>query len=548
MSESSIAAIAIERKLPEELLASIVSLISPQCLRNLCRTCKTFSRIATPYLYAHVSLGQQVDYSSDYKQSPALVRFAYTIFSSPKYADLVKTVTVSDAWGVPGEYREVEPTSWPASGLELNEVLRKKCTEYAATEEGVDELYEKIASGENEDAILALLLASLPKLANLDINFGFHEEHSDFLKLLESSMDRVKLDKDSFPGFSVPVNVMVKGTDDKHPNNPVVMARMSRLPNIRALYGWKMGDSDGNWTAEGNHFATLKPRSCSVEYVELRDSKLHNRNLQLLLDATIPGTLKTFNYEIGCTWAWCNVQHLSIMASLRAHHDTLDSLGLSHEEFYPYQFGNEAEEPYPVTFKPFKVLTRLKIAPVYIWGDANLQDHASWTKTETHNMLCEALPESLQELWITRAEPQHSNPDATAAQFIPDCLLPALQLVIQQKSQICPKLRQLRIEFPLMNWDREWISLLASVCAEADTNGIRTTLRLTGLPRSIDDEKDDRERPWGWDEKVHWEKCVHNQESPKRWIQVGEQKCLGEMLLDLRAQLFELIGTITVAD
>jgi hypothetical protein len=243
------------------------------------------------------------------------------------------------------------------------------------------------------------------------------------------------------------------------------------------------------------------------------------------------------------------VQHSAIMASLRIHRNTLDSLGLSHEEFYPYQFGNDDEEPYPVTLKPFKALTRLKIAPVYIWGDANLQDHESWTKPGIQKMLCEALPESLQQLWITRAEPQHSsNPDNAAVHFIPGCLLTALQLVIQQKSQICPKLSELRVEFPLMNWEYDWISLLASVCAEAEASGIRTTLILTSLPRSADGEKEYRERPWGWDEDVHWGECVNNTDSSKRWIYAGEQEDLGEMLIDLKKRLFELMGTTNVAN
>jgi hypothetical protein len=34
-------------------------------------------------------------------------------------------------------------------------------------------------------------------------------------------------------------------------------------------------------------------------------------------------------------------------------------------------------------------------------------------------------------------------------------LLQALQLVIQRKSQICPKLNHVRIEFPLMDWENE---------------------------------------------------------------------------------------------
>jgi hypothetical protein len=47
------------------------------------------------------------------------------------------------------------------------------------------------------------------------------------------------------------------------------------------------------------------------------------------------------------------------------------------------------------------------------------------------------------------------------------------------------------------------------------------------------------ERAWGWNEDVHWQKCLHNKESPKRWISVAKEQDLGQTLKDLKAELTE---------
>ncbi|UPX09603.1 uncharacterized protein EKO05_0000290 [Ascochyta rabiei] len=121
-------------------------------------------------------------------------------------------------------------------------------------------------------------------------------------------------------------------------------------------------------------------------------------NFRLLLGATIPGKLKTFNYEVGCTWAWCLTEHPKIMASLQLHHDTLESLGLSHEYYYPYEMGDESDKPSPCSFTPFVAIKRLKVAPVYVWGHLGFTDKARLKSLEAEEMLWKALPRNLEQL------------------------------------------------------------------------------------------------------------------------------------------------------
>jgi hypothetical protein len=228
------------------------------------------------------------------------------------------------------------------------------------------------------------------------------------------------------------------------------------------------------------------------------------------------------------------------MKSLEKHHKLLESLGLSHEELYPYQFGNDGEKPYPVSFGPFRALKRLKVAPVYVWGHEGFNDEENLKKPETKKMLYEALPSSLEELWITRAESQTKNEDDAAVQFVPDCLLPALEIVVQEKSQSqsFPKLSQLRIELPLMDWRDQWFDALSSFCRKAVTNEIKIMVIFAGLPaRSLHNST--HERPWGWNEDIHWEACERNDETPKRWIVATEEQDLGQTLKEFKAKLEE---------
>tara|TARA_R110002003_G_scaffold48_21_gene4142 strand:- start:1371 stop:2858 length:1488 start_codon:yes stop_codon:yes gene_type:complete len=471
--------LSIDRKLPEELLDHVISLTSRETLLKLCLTSKTLNRLATPYLYATISL----------RETDHLPALAYLIFTSPTHAALIKSFNVSETWAKIEE--QFTEWSWPRpEDPALQSVLREKCAEYTSNEDEADGMYQKIESGANEDAVLALLLASLPKLRRLNINFGICNGHADFVALwprivngIRSSNNAAVASSTSLTtetartALSVPIDIMSTGSESKYPNDPVHFAMFMHLPNLRSIYGWRLGDAETVPDPESNPFAQLSPRSCPVEYIELRASKLHEDNFSYLLGTTIPGKLKSFSYEVGCTWAWCTVEHSKIMTSLVSHHSTLETLGLSHEYYYPYEPDDMINKPYPCSFTAFTALKRLKVAPVYVWGHRGFTEKASLVNAETKEMLWNALPKSLEELWISRALHQEFRDDASV-RFVPDCLLPALDLVVQNKSQAFPKLEHLRIELPPMVWQDEWFDTLASLCRIAAANGIQTTVIL----------------------------------------------------------------------
>jgi len=542
---------AFEHDLSEEILDYIVSSCSQGSKAALCRCSKKTNRIATPHLYHAVHFQA----STGGACLLWLLPFAHLIFTSPTHASFVRSFTSEDGWsddmapkerdeGV--ELGEEDKRPWPGSGTaELEEALKKTCATHTTDEGKATSLYDRLRGGENEGDIVALLLASFPNLRELDLRYGSYT--SGMIEVLEGAVkcaksrgnfrsDLMEYTGNSKPAslsptpFSQPLDMLVSGTEDKYPNDPRYLAVFLNLPNLRSLYGWMFGDEGTLADQRYDSFTRLKPRSCPVEYIECRTCKFHPDNLKSMMNATIPGKLKTFLYEIGCAWAWVDVQNAEIMMSLEPHYETLECLGLSHEEFYPYQFTNDNEEADPVSLRCFKSLKRLKIAPVFIFGHDGFTE-SELRKDSTKEMLWKALPHTLEELWISRAQGQEEEKDATV-KFVPDCFIPALNLLVVNRESF-PLLTQFRIDLPIKDWEVDWLDQLASFCHFAENNGIRCKIITTGALGGKYAVHRYSQRKWGWDEDVEWAPCENNLTKFALWIDVAEQHDLGDTLRSL---------------
>ncbi|OAL07664.1 hypothetical protein IQ06DRAFT_13726 [Phaeosphaeriaceae sp. SRC1lsM3a] len=523
-----IMALSIERQLPEELLDRVVSMCSGDTLTKLCLTSKQLNRIATPHLYSHINLG-----ATEWDEGQTHIsQLSHLLLTSKKHAALVTSVFVASSWGGEGELDEKEKEVWPLRMQELEACLNSHLSKFVLSDKDKIEVLDKVKTGLNEDAMLALLLLCLPSLRRVDINFGCCDKHEDFVSVFELLADNVQGQAvESRPR----IDVMVKGEDDKYPNLPVHLAALLHMPYLRSIYGWKMGNHERDPDPD---FGRLKPRSSHVEDIELRMSKIQKDNLSHLLAATIPGKLKTFNYEVGCTWAWCSISHPGIMTSLQDHRETLESLGLSHEDIYPHQAVNDDEELYPCDFRPFTALRRLKIAPCYIWGHSGVTEETELSKPTTKEMLWKTLPPNLEQLWICRAESpvsQWDGIDDGKPHFEYDCLLSALSLVIEHKEEY-PKLSNIRIEFSPLAWPTNaTFENLAAFCQSAERDGIQCTVILTDIyvPNTIETYPTN-ERRWGWNEDVVWGECFANQAAEKIWIDARTTSDLAQEIRDAR--------------
>jgi hypothetical protein len=111
-------------------------------------------------------------------------------------------------------------------------------------------------------------------------------------------------------------------------------------------------------------------------------------------------------------------------------------------------------------------------------------------------MLWKALPESLEELWLARAHQVHPPHDYTEAEWVPDCLLPALDYLLDHKTEAYPRLNHLIMEIPVSLWRNEWLDSLEAVCKRARASDIRNIDIHVALNCGVGGTP--VERAWGW--------------------------------------------------
>ncbi|KAH6876292.1 hypothetical protein BKA58DRAFT_138597 [Alternaria rosae] len=545
----------------EELIDTIASFCCRRTLPNLCRVSKQLNRIATPHLYANVSLRSDIGGDGDLRH---LLPLAHKLFLSPALAALVKSFALPDGWAGCNEAErlagfEVKP--WPDLGTpETEQLLRQMCYDYVQDGEGPERLYKKMYAADAE-VVITVLVANLPNVHKLDLNFGDSRGHEFFCSMVKSSGRRLRAMEAASLGppghtwsltapLTKPMDVLITESDD---GDIKYLESFFHLPYLRSLYAFKFGDGVYSGMAE-SPFALLRPRSCSVQYIELRGSTLAEDTLQYLMKATIPEKLKTFLYEMGgpLTLRSAHLPHL--MQCLEDHQDHLETLALSYEElggqttFERAGWDADADMQPVVSFTLFRSLRRLRIAPEMIWGhthnDINSRDVVEALKTR--DMFWKALPESLEEFWLTRSKRQWvpGLPD-DGIDFVPHILIPALYRLVEQSSEQCPHLRSIRIELLPYDWETEWLDLLAEFCQAADARGIHCTILFLHKYHKLGPfykftQTYQVERGWGWNEDVDWSEipCNANKIWRKHVIHTANEHDLKGKIRALKADVF----------
>ncbi|CAI6336227.1 unnamed protein product [Periconia digitata] len=528
--------------LPEEVLANVVSQCERGSLLALCQCSKTLNRLATPYLYSHIRLRKQW---SRFGVSAHLLPLTWLLLTSAPHAECVQSLAVQvgkndcppvEHFGndvtAPEGYSPKKPWGVP-DGKRLEMRLRGACGEHTKSEEDANELYELIKGGEKEGAIVILLLTRLHNLRTFDFCecIGSCDAMVRALELV-SGGSWGRLGGDIDPSTSVDdkttvsrksLAIMVSGIEVKLPNNLRHVPAFLKIPTIQSLYAWKPGEfRDVGEEPRDNPFYRLQERSCRTEYVELRRAKLYHTHFDKLMKAFIPGTLKTLVYEVGCTWVCVVVSHPRILKSLRPHYQTLERLELSHEDRY-HQFDDDTDHLWPIQFTSFTNLKKLKVAPVYIWGVDGTTMEWKIKDPSLIGMLRDALPPTLDELWITRVNTHGYHPE-----YISAVLIPALYSLVEHRESF-PLLKNLYIAFNSNMGELDWLNDIHAFATFARCYGITLRAKLT--------DKVGLERGWGWDESVQWETCNQNSGNNFPLIVVAEEKDMHETLMNLGAKV-----------
>ncbi|KAI4699828.1 hypothetical protein J4E89_011126 [Alternaria sp. Ai002NY15] len=509
----------------EELVDTIVSLCCcRRTLANLCRVSKQLNRIATPHLYANITLYSDIGGEGALRHLRPL---AHRFFADPTFAALVKSIALPEGWGgcesAPRlDCFKVKP--WPRIETpETEQLLERICREYYDDETKALRMYIKLYAAD-ADVIITLLVANLPNLERLDLDFGELRDHKLFCEMIKGSAGRLEAKKaaslnstESSPSPTAPlpkpVDVFIRDSD---PGDVEYMASFFHLPNLRSMYAFKFGDDNENTNMmERNPFAELELRSCGVQYIELRASSLATHTLRDLIEATIPGKLKAFLYERGGPFTSRSAELPFVMRCLEDHQDHLETLALSYEEIdggtvfeHPWWGFSDRRTP-AMSFTSFKSLRRLRVAPEMIWGythdECTVQDEDEIMLTV--DMFWKALPASLEELWLTRSQ-HHWIPGFMSHDLgiIPNILIPALHRLVEESSKACPHLRSIRIEILPNHWEVLWLDLLAEFCHDAEKRDIHCTVIFIHAREVKYDYKRSGtvERGWGWNEDVEW--------------------------------------------
>ncbi|KAI4953950.1 hypothetical protein J4E91_001659 [Alternaria rosae] len=545
----------------EELVDAIVGLCCHRTLVNLCVVSKQLNRIATPYLYANVTLHSDIGREGALRHLRPL---AHRFFADSSLAALVKSIALPDGWAgwesVPRlDGFKVKP--WPRIDTpETEHLLERICREYYHDETKALRLYTKLYAAD-ADVIITLLVANLPNLERLDLNFGELRDHELFCEMVRGSAARLEAKKAASlnPSESSlsptaplpkPVDVFIRESD---PGDITYLASFFHLPHLRSLYAFKFGD-DNDSSTESNPFVALRPRSCGVQFIELRASSLTTDTLQDLIKATIPGELRAFLYERAGLFTSRSAELPFLLRCLEDHQDHLETLALSYEEIkgstvFEQTWWDSFDRRTPaMSFTPFKSLRRLRVAPEMIWGYTHDECTVQYEDEImlTIDMFWKALPESLEELWLTRSQ-RHWIPgfEAWDLCIIPHILIPALNRLVEQSSEQCPHLRSFRIELLPYDWEAEWLDLLAEFCQAADARGIHCTILFLHKYHKLGPfykftQTYQIERGWGWNEDVDWSEipCNANKIWRKHVIHTANERDLKGKIRALKADVF----------
>ncbi|KAI4927277.1 hypothetical protein J4E86_011785 [Alternaria arbusti] len=550
----------------EELVDTIVSLCCcRRTLANLCRVSKQLNRIATPHLYANITLYSDIGGEGALRHLRPL---AHRFFADPTFAALVKSIALPDGWGgcesAPRlDNLKVKP--WPRIETpETEQLLERICREYYDDETKALRMYIKLYAAD-ADEIITLLVANLPNLERLDLEFGEFRDHKLFCEMIKGSAGRLEAKKavslNSMESSSSPTAPLQKPVDvfirDSDAGDVEYLASFFHLPNLRSMYAFKFGDDNQNTNMmERNPFAVLGLRSCGVQYIELRASSLATHTLRDLIEATIPGKLKAFLYERVGPFTSRSAELPFLMRCLQDHQDHLKTLALSYEET---EGSTVFEEPWwefldrrtpAMSFTSFKSLRRLRVAPEMIWGYTHDECTVQFEDEImlTIDMFWKALPASLEELWLTRLQ-RHWIPGFMSHDLgiIPRILIPALHRLVEESSEACPHLRSIRIEILPHHWEVLWLDLLAEFCHDAERRGIHCTVIFLH-PREVKSDWKTRsemvERGWGWNEDVEWSEV--SMDANKTWRKHGvyaarENNLKGKMRA-LQNSIFAYVG------
>ncbi|KAF2243394.1 hypothetical protein BU26DRAFT_523712 [Trematosphaeria pertusa] len=474
-------------RLPEELISVIVSHLPTSADRvHLALASKQLHRIATEQLYRHISFRLGIEYK-DYE---FLYAFTILLLERPRLAAHVRHLTIRGKWAASWEARQ-------ARGLdELHPALRSAIDSLTQDRENKPEWADNIVEWEREEALVAVLVHSLPNLRTWDTNIPEQPGmHYQWLMGCVSGQEPTALQKLR--------ELMLVIPDGAPRAEPGSFKPYFQLPALKRVFLCGIGaGSARNWNRGAVSVAvqanraylskTLERRASTntflspIEHLEIREGSF---DFELICDlVTSCKQLKTFAYE---TNKYSQGLYTSLLSALAIHAGTLESLCLG----YPTVAPRDCDVDVP-HIQQFRQLQHLKASSSFLFAaTASEQRNNAYSDN-----LKRKIPSGLKKLTIIQ---EYCMDGWTFTTAIHDLLL--------DQRNICPELNELSIFASSgLNTSQEIYKYLWQPSVEQQVRLRIYVPDSTRGPRV--------ERPWGMDDDIHWADVDGLPHGCNRWL------------------------------
>ncbi|MCJ1324036.1 hypothetical protein MMC10_000698 [Thelotrema lepadinum] len=490
--------------LAPELLSRIFTHIdSKEDLKRIALSCKQFNALANPYLYERVDLVYEEDEDDVVNSFTFISLRALTILllRKPELAKRVKHLSLRGTWTdekCHGGLEQFESLQQP-----LEPEFAQALESLSQTQEEKEDWTKDIEyRGEEleEDAILAILLATLVNLKSLDFELWVRPE--DFTIKILRTLKRVRnCEKpfDTTPVLSSVKDMLLSSWDNKEGISLAYVSEYITLPSLKNVYLHRIGSSaDGD--GEAGQLAVCKPGSLPIERIDMHDCRLDRVDLGFLIEA--PKALRSFCYELG--WghlSYCDHSTTALLKALESQKETLEELWIYHVDGIMFNEERiEGKLAIPAGgFSQLTSLKHLKIAICFVFDEED-QENA------LENTLIRILPPNLEtltlEFWT------HQDPTGTYHVYsnykpklcsIPNTVFKAVKALLDDSQVAFPSLKTVTL-----NVSREQVEKQKDRFTELLTVAQCAGVQFTVLARG---DRADVEREWGFNEDVQWRTC-----------------------------------------
>lgn len=408
--------------LPQELLSQVISSVEKSgWLLDLALCCRSLYGLTLPHLYSSVRLIYH-DFDEPY---PHLEPFTIKVLKNPGLASFVREFALTETWRTDDYPRKLSGSN------EVNEILQENVRRSSHSEDEESMWFEALTHYPNEDALLALLLPSLPNLNRLDLMVPASGAEY-YEKMFRRAVAKEK-PFDVQPAFSS-LRVIVNNCDDtRYGTSPDLMSNYLQLPSLQEFYGQNVYSEEG---LPHTSLTRLETASVLLTRLEIRRSRFNEDDLMNMFRSF--KNLTTFVYNLG----WVHISHCNYSASalrkaLAWVEHSLENLWIDSE---CEKFFWTEDDLTPISsLASFKILKNIRLG-MYIFSAES--DSSNGVKGDTEadaadgdaSNLANLLPRSLETIYFS-----HTNSRLRV-------LTKALENWLQQKESSTPELKRIAFE------------------------------------------------------------------------------------------------------